>query len=172
MWKKTLVRMKAREDADSDTFTFTRPQVTSNLWKLQDSYMSAKISFRVGNADNKLSARTIVDYMPQPLNCRAKSFELSLNGVAMTVAHSNSMEVTNAINLLMEKKPMHTDMGGVTMGWLDTPGKMSYLLEVTADNHGDNTRKLITNNIGASKRRLSVVNANPRYAVDKLSHLL
>ena len=62
--EKTLVNIKAREDADSDTFMFTRPSVTGNLWKLQDTYMSAKISFRVGNANNKLSAGTIVDYVP------------------------------------------------------------------------------------------------------------
>ena len=67
----------------------------------------------------------------------------------MTVAHSSSMEVINAINLLMEKKAMHTSMAGVTMGWLGTPGKMSYLLEVTADN--TDTRKMITDNIGAGK---------------------
>ena len=36
---------------------------------------------------------------------------------------------------------MHTNMAGVTTGWLDTPGEMNYLLKVTADNHGDNTRK-------------------------------
>ena len=64
----------------------------------------------------------------------------------MTVAHSNSMEVTNAINLLMEKKAMHTNMAGVTMGSLDTPGKMSYLLQVTTNNHAYNMRKLITDN--------------------------
>ena len=143
--EKTLVHIKAREDPDSDTFTFTRPSVTGSLWKLQDSYMSAKISFRVGN-NNQLSAGAIVDYVPLLLNCWAKSFELSLNGIAMTVAHSNSMEVTNAINLLMEKK-------SCILTWLelDTPGKMSYLLVVTADNHGDNTRKPITDNVGASK---------------------
>ena len=64
----------------------------------------------------------------------------------MMVAHSNSMEVPNPINLLM-----HTNMAGITMGWLDTPGKISYLLEVTANNHADNARNLITDNIGASK---------------------
>ena len=57
--EKTLIHIKAREDANSDTFTFTRPSVTSNLWKLQDTYLSAKISLRVGNANNKLSARII-----------------------------------------------------------------------------------------------------------------
>ena len=53
-------------------------------------------------------------------------------------------------------------------GWLDTPGKMSYLLEVTADNSTSDTRKPITDNVGASKRQLSVVNADPRYLADKL----
>ena len=47
---------------------------------------------------------------------------------------------------------MYTNMAAVTTGWLDTPGKMSYLLEVTAGNHGNNTRKLITDSIGASKQ--------------------
>ena len=61
--EKTLIHIKAREDADSDTFTSTRPSFTGNLWKLQDTCMSAKISFRVGNTNNKLSARTIVDYI-------------------------------------------------------------------------------------------------------------
>ena len=93
--------------------------------------------------NNKLSAGTIVDYVPW-----AKSFKFSLNRVSMTVTRSNSMEVTNAINLLMEKKAMHTNMAGVTMGWLDTPGKTSYILDVTADNN----HKLIVANIGASKR--------------------
>ena len=63
---------------------------------------------------------------------------------------------------------MHTNMAGITMGWLDTPGKMSDLFEVTANNHADNTRKPITNNVGASKHRSSVVNADPRYMADKL----
>ena len=94
--EKIPVHLKAREDVDS---------VAGNSWKLQDTYMSAKFSFRVGNNDNKLSAGTMVDCIPQPLNCWARSFKLSLKGVAMMVAHSNSMEVTNAINLLMEKKP-------------------------------------------------------------------
>ena len=40
-------------------------------------------------------------------------------------------------------------MAGVTMGWLDPPGKMSYLLEVTADN---DTFKPITDNAGAECR--------------------
>ena len=62
--EKTLVHIKAKEDPDFDTFTFTRPSVTGNLWKLQDSYLSAKISLRVGNSNNKLSAGTIVDYVP------------------------------------------------------------------------------------------------------------
>ena len=133
---------------------------------LQDT--AAKISFRVGNNNNKLSAITIVDYIPRLLNCRAKSFKLNLNGFAMTVAHSNSMEVTNAINLLMEKKAIRTNMVGVTMGWLDTPRKMSYLLEITTNNHANNMRKPITDNIDTSKHRSSVVNADPRYMADKL----
>ena len=37
--EKTLIHIKAREDADSDTFMFTRLSVTGNLWKLQDTYM-------------------------------------------------------------------------------------------------------------------------------------
>ena len=69
----------------------------------------------------------------------------------MTAAHSSSTKVANAINLLMEKRAMHTNMAGVTMGWLDTPGKMSYLLEVTGDNSANDTRKPITDNVGASK---------------------
>ena len=83
---------------------FTRPSVTGNLWKLQDTYMSAKMSFRVGNANNKLFAGIIKDYVARLLDCWAKSFELCLNRVAMAIAHSNSMEVTNLINLLMEKR--------------------------------------------------------------------
>ena len=59
-------------------------------------------------------------------------------------------------------------MARVTMGWLDTPGKISYLLEVTDNNHADNTRKPITDNAGAAKRGSSVVNANPRFVADKL----
>ena len=76
--------------------------------------MSAKIFFRVGNNNNKLSAGTTVNYVLRLLNCWAKSLELSLNGIAMMVAHSNSMEVTNAINLLMEKKPC-------ILTWLELP---------------------------------------------------
>ena len=41
--EKTLFHIKAREDADSDTFMFTKPSVASNLWKLQDTYLSATI---------------------------------------------------------------------------------------------------------------------------------
>ena len=37
--EKTLIHIKAREDADSDTFMFTRPSVTGNLWKLQDIFL-------------------------------------------------------------------------------------------------------------------------------------
>ena len=85
----------------------------------------------------------------------------------MTVAHSSNMEVSNAINL-MEKKAIPTNMAGVTMGWLDTQGKMSYLMQVTANNHTENSRKLITSNIGANKSRMSVVNVDPRYVADKI----
>ena len=35
--EKTLIHIKAREDADSDTFTFAGPSVTGNLWNLQDT---------------------------------------------------------------------------------------------------------------------------------------
>ena len=47
-------------------------------------------------------------------------------------------------------------MAGVTMGWLDTPGKMNYLSEVIDDNNANNTRKPITDNMGASKQQSSV----------------
>ena len=63
---------------------------------------------------------------------------------------------------------MHTNLAGVTMGWLDVPVKMSYLHSVTTTDHADNTRKPITNNKGANKEQTSVVNANPRFVAYKM----
>ena len=137
------------------------------LWTIQDSYLSAKISLCTQN-DAKLSAGTIVDFIPRPLNTWSKSVQLSINRVAITVSHTDNLEVSNMINILFEKKAMHTNLGGMTMGWLDVSGKMSYLHSVTANDHADNTRKTITENKGVDKRRTSVVNADPRFVADKM----
>ena len=88
------------------------------LWKIEDSYLSAKISVHT-QANEELSAGTIVDFIPCPLNTWAKSVELSINGVAITVSHTDNLEVSNMTNILFEQKAMHTNLAGVKMGgWI------------------------------------------------------
>ena len=63
---------------------------------------------------------------------------------------------------------MHINLAGATIGWLDVPGKMSYLHSMTTNNHADNTWKPITENKGADKRWTRMVNANPRFVANKM----
>ena len=165
--ESTWFHIKADESSTSNTFLFEKSSTTDMLWKIKDSSLSAKISLGM-QANVKLSAGTILDFTPRPLNTWAKSVELFINEVTVTVTHTVSLKVSSMINILLKKKSMHSNLAGVTMGWLDTLRKTSYLHQITADNHVDNTQKSITNNAGAKKQRESIINADPRCVVDRL----
>ena len=100
----TWIHVKADKGATSNTFSFERSSTTGMLWKIQDTYLSADISFHAqAHAKLRVSAGTIVDFIPHPLNMRAKSVELSTNGVAITMTHTDNIKVSNMINILFEK---------------------------------------------------------------------
>ena len=100
-----------------------------------------------------------MDFIPRPLNMQSRSVKLSINGVAITVSRTSNLEVSNMINILFEKKAMYTNLARMTMGWLDVPGKISYLQSVTTNDH-------------ANKQQTSVVNADPRFIADKMIVLM
>ena len=110
--------MKEDESSTSDAISFKISSMTGMLWKIQDSYLSAKVS-----------AETIVDFIPRPLNTWAKLVELSINGVAVTVTQTDNLKVFSMINILFEKKGRHDN------GFVGYTGKRSYLHEITTDNH-------------------------------------
>ena len=83
----TWIHAKADKGVTLDTFLFEKQSKTGMLWKIQDTYLSAKISLCT-QVDTKLSAGTIVDFIPLPLNIWSKSIELSINRVASTVSHN------------------------------------------------------------------------------------
>ena len=125
--ESTWFYIKADKSSTSDTFSFEKSSTTGMLWKIQDSYLSAKAC-----------TGTIVDFIPRPLNTWAKSVELSINGVAVTVTDTDNLKVSSMINILVEKKDMYFNLAGVTMGWLDMLGKRSHLHKITADDHINN----------------------------------
>ena len=116
----TWFHIKVDESSTSNTFSFKKSSMTGMLWKIQDSYFSAK-----------LSTGTIVNFIPRSLSTWAKLVELSINRGMVTVTHTNNLKVSSMINILLKKKGMHLNLAGVPIGWLDTPGKRSYLHQIT-----------------------------------------
>ena len=99
----TWIHIKADEGGICDTFLFERQSTTGMLWKIQDSYLMAKISLHTQN-NAKWSAGTIVDFIPRPLNTWLISIKLSINRVAITVSHTDNLEVSNMINISISEQ--------------------------------------------------------------------
>ena len=86
--------------------------------------------------NNLLNDSTLVDYLLHPLNTWAKSIELAVNGLNVTTAHTNNLEISYLLNLSYTGKGTQHDLVGINLGYLDTLRNLISMNLVDNDNKG------------------------------------
>ena len=97
--EKLWVHLKASKGETSTYYTFLTKMQGGGLILLLDTYVTANISVRKSNG-NKLNASTICDYVSQPLTSWWKSIDVAVNGVALSVSHTDNLIVSNVFSHL------------------------------------------------------------------------
>ena len=153
--------IKTIENSLSESYTFEKSSFTGSIIKIKDCYFSADAMLKKGAA--LLKASTKVDFLPRPLNSWAKSIQLGINSVNVTIAHTDNMGICNLINLLYTSTGLRHDIEGIKLGYLDTAGKMSVMGDIAANN----AHEIFDANKGAKARRKVLVNKTDVYVMDK-----